>query len=89
MDESPVAYVKNARLRGSLFDDEDSDGSVCCADTGFWVDQTESVAALEQLKKKGVKWPFGELLEGCEFVVLIRSAEVHKQARLARKEHGA
>jgi hypothetical protein len=77
MASCPVEYVRNSTLRGNLFSDmdetEDIDGKavVSCADTGFWVDHQESEQALRVLKAKGVKWPLGELPQGCEFLVLV------------------
>jgi hypothetical protein len=77
MASCPIEYVRNSTLRGTLFSDmdniEDIDGKavVSCADTGFWVDHQESEEALKALKAKGVKWPLGELPEGCEFLVLV------------------
>jgi hypothetical protein len=76
MDSSPVAYVRNAKLRGSLFGAEEEGGVVCCADTGFFVDHAEPLAALEAVKNRGVKWPFGSLPEGCEFLVLVKGGEI-------------
>jgi hypothetical protein len=61
MKSSPVGYVRDAKIGGS--------GK--CADTRFWVDHQEPLHALETLKDKGVVWPFGELPEGHEFLVLV------------------
>jgi hypothetical protein len=77
MAASPVQYVKDAKLKGSIFGLDD--GAVCCADTQFWVDHTEPLAALATVKTK-VDWPFGELPEGCEFLVLVKSAEVNQDS---------
>ncbi|KAF3000233.1 hypothetical protein E8E13_007519 [Curvularia kusanoi] len=71
---SPVAYVRNAKFRGSLLGDEDQEGS-CCADTQFWVDHRERLAALAELKEKGVAWPYGPLPEGCEFLLLVEAGD--------------
>ncbi|KAF9695747.1 hypothetical protein EKO04_006256 [Ascochyta lentis] len=83
MDGSPIDYVRGAKLVGRLFEQEDGDGSgsgdgsgnasVCCADTAFWVDHAEPLAALDVVRERGVAWPFGELREGCEFLVLVES----------------
>jgi len=54
LSSCPVSYVKTAKLRGNLFEDEcDGDKAICCADTGFWV-------ALRVLGQKGVVWPLEE-----------------------------
>ncbi|KAI4593549.1 hypothetical protein KJ359_009235 [Pestalotiopsis sp. 9143b] len=73
MAASPVNYVKHAKPMGSLFrEGEDEDGAVCCADTAFWVDHAEPLAALAAVKeRRDVRWPFGELPEGCEYLVLV------------------
>ncbi|KAF1931018.1 uncharacterized protein M421DRAFT_99565 [Didymella exigua CBS 183.55] len=75
MAASPVEYVRNAQLKRSVFGIDN--GSVCCANTDFLVDHAEPLAALAEVKKK-VHWPFGELPEGCEFLVLIKGAGVSK-----------
>lgn len=71
MDTSPVEYVRTARLHGSLFDDKESDGTVSCADTNFFVDHAEPDAAMQAVLSRGVEWPFGRLPEGCEFLALM------------------
>lgn len=72
MAASPVKYVRDAKLKGSIFGIDD--GTVCCADTNFWVDHAEPLAILAEVKNK-VTWPFGELPEGCEFLVLVKGAD--------------
>jgi hypothetical protein len=72
MQSSPVPYVKTARPMGSLFGQGDEEGAICCANTGFWVDHADPMAALEQIKGEGVKWPFGQLPEGCEFLLFVK-----------------
>ena len=79
---SPVEYIRRAKLRGSLFSNNhggeqdeggvQEDGSVCVADSGFWVDHTEPMAVLGSVRE-GRGWPLGELPEGCEWLVLVRS----------------
>ncbi|KZM22897.1 uncharacterized protein EKO05_0001285 [Ascochyta rabiei] len=56
MDASPVEYVKGAKLVGSLFgrEREDGEASVYCADTEFWVDHAEPMAALKVVRERGV-----------------------------------
>lgn len=70
-NESPVEYVRTAKLYGSLFDDKVSDGAVSCADTNFFVDHAEPDAALDAVLSRGVEWPFGGLPEGHEFLVFV------------------
>ncbi|CAD6442593.1 c9b8a773-5de2-459c-bc87-4cb9654c492d [Sclerotinia trifoliorum] len=77
MKSCPVEYVRDAKIRGSLFAEGDEgtdlDGTVACANTQFWVDHKEPLDALGVLREKGIVWPFGELPDGCEFMVLVRS----------------
>jgi len=72
MDSCPVGYVKEAKLRGTLFGGDDEDGSVSCADTRFWVDHEEPLEALRILRERGTVWQFGDLLDGHEFIVLVK-----------------
>ncbi|KAI9819308.1 MAG: hypothetical protein M1827_007465 [Pycnora praestabilis] len=76
MASCPVTYVSEAKIRGALFGDEVDDGSISCADTGFWVDHTEPLEALNVVREKGITWPLGELPDGCEFLVLIKAKVV-------------
>ena len=46
MKASPISYVRDATLRGRLFDPEEAGGVVPSVDTGFWVDHTEPLRAL-------------------------------------------
>ena len=66
MRSSPVPYVKEAGLRGSLLGTGE-DGSVSCADTAFWIDHEEPLAALVSVWAKGIEWSFGDLPEGMSF----------------------
>ncbi|TLD19497.1 hypothetical protein E2P81_ATG07114 [Venturia nashicola] len=65
MKISPVGYVRDAKLRGSLFDPEDSSGLVSSVDTGFFVDHEEPLEALAWVRES-MDWPLGELLDGYE-----------------------
>lgn len=73
MAASPVTYVREAKLQGTLFGRDDAEG-ICCADTQFWVDHKEPLAALAAVKERGVAWPFGHLPDGCEFLGLVEGA---------------
>jgi len=78
MDSCPVRYVREARLHGSLFRGEnvaaaaDDDGAVSCAFTDFRVAHEEMLEVLRNVGDRGLAWPFGVLLEGCEFLVLVK-----------------
>tara|TARA_R110002033_G_scaffold90677_1_gene140536 strand:+ start:232 stop:762 length:531 start_codon:yes stop_codon:yes gene_type:complete len=54
MATCPVTYVRDAKLRGALLEDQPSDGTISCADTQFWVDHGEPDEALSVMKDKGV-----------------------------------
>ena len=70
MRVSPIRYVKDAKLRGSVFDPEDASGLVSSVDTGFWVDHTEPTEALAWARDI-VDWPLGELHDGHEFLLIL------------------
>jgi len=75
MRNSPIDYIKSAKLHGSLFslsDDVSSDGTISCVDTSFYVDHMEPLKALERVRKHR-KWPLRELLEGHEFLLILEA----------------
>jgi hypothetical protein len=72
MKASPVSYVRNAKLRGKLFDSEDTSGLVSSVDTGFFVDHEEPLQALEWVRERR-DWPLGELLDGHEFILILQA----------------
>jgi len=72
MKASPIRYVKDAKLRGSLFNSEDASGLVSSVDTGFWVDHTEPLEALAWAQEI-VDWPLGELHDGHEFLLVLEA----------------
>jgi hypothetical protein len=74
---SPISYVKDAELRGSLFDPEDTGGVISSVYTNFFVDHTEPLEALAWVRE-GLDWPLGELLDGYEFLLMI---EVRRRDR--------
>lgn len=76
MMSCPVEYVQTAKLRGSLFSQdgkEDVGGAISCADTEFWVDHEEPLEALKIVREKGIVWPFGNLPDGHEFLILVKA----------------
>lgn len=74
LSSSPVGYVREAKPHGALFE-QVQDGSVSSAFTNFYVDHAEPLAALDEVRCKGIPWPFGELPEGHEFLVLVKGKE--------------
>jgi hypothetical protein len=77
IEVSPIDYVKNAKLCGSLFDPEDKSSIISSADTGFFVDHTEPLEALTRVRE-ALNWPLGDLLEGYEFFLML---EVRRRPR--------
>ena len=67
-------YVRNAKLRGTLFntDTETKDTCNCSLDTGFFVDHEEPQTALKQVRAHGL-WSMGDLYAGHEFLVILRA----------------
>jgi hypothetical protein len=72
MKTSPIRYVKNAKLCGSLFKPEDASGLVSTVNTDFWVDHTEPLEALAWARDVG-DWPLGELHDGHEFILVLEA----------------
>lgn len=70
MKSSPISYVRDAQLRGSLFDPEDTSGAISSVNTNFFVDHTEPLETLSSVRK-GLDWRLGELIDGHEFLVMI------------------
>jgi hypothetical protein len=66
---SPIRYVREASLHGSLLEPARG-GAVSCSDTGFYVDHAEPLEALEALHMKGTSWPLGKLPEGHEYLLV-------------------
>ncbi|ORY17093.1 hypothetical protein BCR34DRAFT_622053 [Clohesyomyces aquaticus] len=71
LEASPVGYIKKAKLRGSLFDAEETNGAVSSVYTQFFVDHTEPLEALAWVRE-GMEWPLGDLLGGHEFLFLLK-----------------
>ena len=67
---SPISYIKDAELAGSLFDPEDKPGVISSVYTKVFVDHTEPLEALSWVRE-GLDWPLGELLDGYEFLFKI------------------
>ena len=78
MHASPVPYVRDAKLRGRLFDASDATGLVAGVDSSFFIDHDEPMAALADIKKHW-KWPLGDLPDGCEYLVVMPSTRLGRQ----------
>ncbi|KAL1991183.1 hypothetical protein VTN49DRAFT_5687 [Thermomyces lanuginosus] len=73
METSPIPYVREARLRGSLFEPEDdSTGLICGVDTNFFIDHTAPLRNLRSIQRDW-KWPLGQLPEGHEYLLILPS----------------
>ena len=69
IESSPVSYVRNAELHGTLFNSVEDDGTVSCANTGFFVDHTKPLQAMS-IARERTAWPIGDLINGHEFLLL-------------------
>ncbi len=67
-----VDYLRNAQLRGSLFEEQPVAGTVSSIDAKFYVDRGEPLAALKAHIASSGSWPLGELLEGHEFLIVVK-----------------
>src|SRR5437016_5793346 len=72
MKASPVGYVRDSKLRGKLFNPDDTSGLVSSVDTGFYVDHEEPLEALAWVRES-MEWPLGELMDGHEFILIIQA----------------
>lgn len=70
MSFSPVPYVKDAKLSGSLFGSPDASGLVSGVDTQFFVDHTKPLKALDEVRQRW-DWPLGGLPEGHEYLLIV------------------
>ncbi|KAL2067022.1 hypothetical protein VTL71DRAFT_1446 [Oculimacula yallundae] len=86
MATCPVTYVREAKLRGNLFEDGEADGAICCADTQFWVDHQEPDIAHFLLKRNGISWPLGELPEGHEYLLMATVNDTKKEEVKEKEE---
>ncbi|KAM3532251.1 hypothetical protein NHJ13051_000237 [Beauveria bassiana] len=60
MRESPIPYIRDAKLCGTIFDDNDSTGLVSGVNTEFFVDHEKPMQALKIIRES-LQWPLGEL----------------------------
>ncbi|KAH8169598.1 acetyltransferase (GNAT) family protein [Sarocladium implicatum] len=71
LEVSPVPYIRAAKLCGGIFNSSDSSGLISGVDTGFFVDHKEPLEALETIGHRNLQWPFGDLPEGHEYLLLV------------------
>nr|VWO95802.1 ATP-dependent RNA helicase mak5 (EC [Ganoderma boninense] len=70
LQDSTVKYLRNAQLRGALFESEVEDGAVSLADTTFYVDHGEPDEVLSNYTEQK-KWCLGSLRKGHEFLLIL------------------
>ena len=83
MKASPVQYVQNAVLKGTIFDKQDSTGLVSGVDSGFYVDHAEPLEALDYIRQE--YWPLGDLPDGHEFLLLLHPRRSRSRSSSATK----
>ncbi|KAI7910167.1 hypothetical protein M0657_011491 [Pyricularia oryzae] len=87
MKASPVVYIKKAVLCGSLVNADDQSGLVLGVNTSFYVDHTEPLEALKIVKEDG-DWPFGELPDGHEYLLILESRGLRSRSRSSSHDRG-
>lgn len=84
MQASPIPYIREAKLRGALFEPEDSTGLVCGVNTQFFVDHEEPIEALKMVQETW-EWPLGDLLDGHEFLLILPGKHRRFRSRSSSK----
>jgi hypothetical protein len=87
LEASPVRYVRNAKLRGKLFDPSDVSGLVSSVDAGFYVDHEEPLEALEWVRETA-HWPLGDLWDGHEFILILEARRRHRFRSISAQRSG-
>lgn len=70
MKSSPIPYIQNATLRGTIFQPEDASGMVSGVNTGFFVDHEEPQKVLQAVRGNW-QWPLGDLPDGHEYLLVM------------------
>lgn len=69
----PVDYLRNKPLRGRLFDGGETSQMVSLVDTSFFVDHEEPSKAQREFEDTyKIGWPLGQLIEGHEFLMVLK-----------------
>ena len=87
MEASPIGYVKDAKLRGSVFTPNDTTGLVSSVDSGFFVDHAEPLEALAWVRED-MEWPLGELFNGHEFLLILEARRRSRSRSTSRPKSG-
>ncbi|KAM3454224.1 hypothetical protein MY1884_004156 [Beauveria asiatica] len=80
MEVSPITYIRDAKLCGTIFDANDSTGLVSGVNTGFFVDHEEPLNALEIIRES-LQWPFGDLPDGHEYLLIVPAKTRRSRSR--------
>jgi hypothetical protein len=88
MKASPISYVKDAKLRGSVFNPGDTSGLVSSVDSGFFVDHNEPLEALAWVREE-MDWPLGELFDGHEFLLILEARRRSRSRSTSRPKSGS
>ncbi|KAG9251094.1 uncharacterized protein F5Z01DRAFT_332088 [Emericellopsis atlantica] len=83
LSSSPIPYVSDAKLSGSLFESSSTSGLVSGVDTQFFVDHTEPLEVLNDVRKKW-NWPLGGLPDGNEYLLILP-----RKSRRSRSRSGS
>lgn len=70
MRESPIPYIRDAQLCGTIFDDNDSTDLVTGVNTEFFVDHEKPMQALKTIRES-LQWPLGKLPDGHEYLLIV------------------
>jgi hypothetical protein len=86
MARSPIGYVRDAKLYGTLFSDSatDTNGLVSGVNTEFFVNHGEPLGALAWLQAQDT-WPLGHLPDGHEFLLMFESMRRRRSRSLSRR----
>ncbi|TFK75533.1 hypothetical protein BDN72DRAFT_831793 [Pluteus cervinus] len=70
MKASPIPYIKDAKLCGTLFKPEDTIGLVSGVNTSFFIDHEAPLEALRSIRET-YQWPLGDLPDGHEYLLVL------------------
>ncbi|EEH19746.2 hypothetical protein PABG_02005 [Paracoccidioides brasiliensis Pb03] len=84
MKTSPISYIREAKLCGTLLKPNDSTGLVCGVDTGFFVDHQEPLEVLEKVRETW-QLPLGDLPYGHEYLLVLPGKRRRSRSRSLSK----
>lgn len=87
MSASPIPYIRDAKLRGTLFDHANGANEIVSGvDTNFFVDHTEPLQALAAVEDEW-QWPLGGLPDGHEYLLILPARQRRSRSRSAGPNH--